>query len=194
MFKGFSIFTKSSYTFEGENAYEQTLALMYRHWYVLVGQMIGFVLVLVLPFILLAFGGAYLERWGLMSFVGALLWIYYLVAWYRLFYVFTMYLLDVWVVTDHRIIDSQQEGYFNRAVAETSLSKVQDVHVHIQGIIQTFFDFGDVEVQTAGTQERFIFRQVPHPNQVKDLIMQAQRDFIANHRGDGGDITHDHTT
>ncbi len=190
MFKRFFIFARSLFTFEGERPYERTLALLHRHWFVLMGRVIFFLVALVVPLVVLQLGQPYLARFELAALVNMLVWAYLLLVWYRFFYMLAMYLLDSWIVTDHRIIDSEQHGYFNRSVAEMSMERVQDVSVKVSGFIQTFLDFGNVEIQTAGAQEKFIFKQVPHPNQVRDLIMQVHRDFMAAH---SGNATHDHT-
>lgn len=81
-----------------------------------------------------------------------------------------MYILDVWIVTNQRIIDSTQRGFFNRVVSELHVSRIQDVSVSTSGLIQTMFKFGDLQVQTAGTEEKFKFIQIPNPEDVKDEI------------------------
>ncbi len=83
-----------------------------------------------------------------------------------------MYALDVWIVTDRRIIDSTQHGFFNRTISELHLSRVQDISTQTKGIIPTFLKFGDLQVQTAGTEEKFKFFQIPNPGKVKDTIMK----------------------
>ncbi len=187
-FQRFLIFTQSMLTFEGQRAYEHTLAVLYRHWFVLVGRVAGFIVALLVPLAVLRFGEAFIVSAGLASLVNALVWLYLFVVWYRFFAVLTMYLLDVWIITDHRIIDSEQHGFFSRTVSEMSMERVQDVSVQVSGFIQTLLDFGNVEIQTAGASEKFVFKQVAHPQQVKDLIMQAHRDFLAAHAAGG----HDH--
>lgn len=82
-----------------------------------------------------------------------------------------MYLLDSWIVSSKRIINNTQQGFFNRTISETQLLRVQDVSVKISGMIPTVLHFGDVEIQTAGTTEKFVFEQIPNPEQVKDEIM-----------------------
>ena len=179
----FSFFTQTSYTFEGKKSYETVLLLLHRHWFVLFVKIVGFAFIALIP---PAIGI------GLLSFlVGQLadiFWflvpLFYLFWWYGLFFAITMYLLDVWIVTDHRIIDSEQHGFFKRTVAELHLAKIQDISVDISGIIPTFLDFGNLEVQTAATQEKFFFKQIAHPNEVKDIIMEAHNQFIRIHPND----------
>ncbi len=45
----------------------------------------------------------------------------------------------------------------------------------MNGLIPTILNFGDVYVQTAAEEERFIFRQVADPFAVKDAVMTLSR-------------------
>ena len=174
----FSFLTQTEHTFEGKKSYETVMLLLHRHWFVLAIQIVVFVLIGLLP-ICLFFLPSSLATYSLL--IAA---VFYLFWWYGLFYAITMYLLDIWIVTDHRVIDSEQHGFFRRTVAELHLSKIQDISVEIHGIIPTFLDYGDLEVQTAGTSEKFFFKQIPHPNRVKDIIMEAHNQFIKAHPND----------
>ena len=95
-----------------------------------------------------------------------------------LFYTaFLNYYLDVWVVTDERILDINQEGVFSRSVSELELHRIQDVHAEIKGVFATLFNFGLIEVQTAGTKEKFVFDHLPNPQAVARHILElAQAD------------------
>jgi len=42
--------------------------------------------------------------------------------------------------------------------------------VDTAGVIPTFLKFGDLQIQTAGTEEKFRFKQIPNPGKVKDEI------------------------
>ena len=94
---------------------------------------------------------------------------------------FIDYYLDVWIVTDRRIINIEQRGLFNREIAEHSLERVQDVSGVQKGFFQTFFSYGDVHVQTAGEIQRFIFRQIDNPFEVvrilNNLLQEHEREY-----------------
>ncbi len=98
-----------------------------------------------------------------------------------MFYSITMYLLDTWIITNHRVIDSEQHGFFDRTVSELSLLKIQDVSTEINGPIATWLKFGNLEIQTAGAREKFLFKQIPNPLLIKDQLMKAHNDFVAEH-------------
>lgn len=98
--------------------------------------------------------------------------IYYLWIWLFFFGQFIDFYLDVWIVTNDRIVNIEQKGLFARTISELDLYKVQDVTSEVHGMLHTFFNYGNVHVQTAGEQERFIFRQIPRPHDVRKRILE----------------------
>lgn len=87
-----------------------------------------------------------------------------------LLYGFVDYYLDVYIITDERIVDIKQIGFFKREIAELHLREVQDVSAQVKGVYATMFHFGDVVIQTAGERPNFIFTAIPHPYQVSKKI------------------------
>ncbi len=78
---------------------------------------------------------------------------------------------DIAILTNKRIIDINQKGLFHRVIDELDILHIEDVSSKVTGIFGTFFDFGIVEIQTAGAERNFIFRGVPHPRQIARQIM-----------------------
>ena len=91
------------------------------------------------------------------------------------FLIWIDYYFDVWIVTERRIINIEQKGLFSRVVSELELEKIQDITTDVKGVIPTFLNFGDLHVQTAAEKERFLFRDIPDPYDVKNLIMNLQK-------------------
>ena len=180
----FELFTKTSFSFDTKKPDEEVLAILNRHWLVLVLQLLAFFVLLLLPFGLRMAFSQYIDKFGLSGLYNFVAAVYFLIWWLSLFYEVTMYLLDVWIITDHRVIDNRQYGFFNRVVSELSLSKIQDISVEIQGVFQTFFDFGDVKIQTAGAEPKFIFKQVHYPHKIREKITQAQNEYKITHPDD----------
>ncbi len=113
-----------------------------------------------------------------------LLSFYILLVWQFLFKKLTDFYLDTWIVTDHRILEIHQLGLFKRDVSELRLSKIQDVTVKVNGLLPTFFNYGEVVVQTAGEIPEFKFKQVPYPQKIKDEIFRLYDQFIKQHPND----------
>lgn len=181
-FSIFHKFLKTKYTFEGKASSEKTLTLVYRHWFVLLLELFAFFLLIFPPFVLYYFTAIYLANSGANNLFWFLTSVYFLFWWLGLNYRITMYLLDTWIVTNHRILNNEQHGFFSRTLSEMSLAKIQDTSVRLLGAIPTFLNYGDLEIQTAGTETKFSFKQIPNPRGVKNLIMQAHDKFVYEHK------------
>ena len=82
----------------------------------------------------------------------------------------TDYFLDMWIVTNERIINIEQRGLFSRVVSEMRLNQVQDISSHTHGFLETFLTYGDVTIQTAGEKLQFHFKNIDNPDDVKIAI------------------------
>ena len=168
----FSIFRESACSFEGQKEGEEILLLLRRHVFTIYIRIGFYIFLFLAPIVIgLAFYSYLLNSgWFDVFFFFSTIW--YLGLWIAVFHALTIYSLSTVLITNRRIIDSDQHGLFNRKVAELNSSRIQDVSTHINGVIQTFLHFGDVTVQTAASEKQFIFHQVPRPEHVKDIITQ----------------------
>jgi hypothetical protein len=92
------------------------------------------------------------------------LWIAFFVQW-------TNYYLDVWYITEKRIIDVEQKRMFHRSVSSLRFDKIQDISIEVGGLISTFFHIGDIRVQTAAENSSdFFMRRAASPEKVRNLI------------------------
>lgn len=173
----FDFLKSSKMTFEGKKDEEKVIVFTRRHWVTLMNICIGSALASLLPLVLILLGAQYIIKYNLSAWF-ALTWVVYeMVIWFVLFYRLTMHSLDVWIVTNERIIDSLQLGLFRRKVSELHLESIQDISVNTSGVVQSSFDFGNIEIQTGATAQRFQFEDVPHPLHVKDIIMETARNY-----------------
>ncbi|HEY1037629.1 MAG TPA: PH domain-containing protein [Candidatus Paceibacterota bacterium] len=166
----FSFITKTSYTFEGKKDDETVLLFLHRHWFTLVGRITYIFLGGFIPLAVLVVFGPMILSNNLLSLFILISSCYYMALWFFLFYTLTMYTLETWIVTDKRIINSRQCGFFDRRISELSLHNIQDISVRIEGAIPTMMGYGDLEVQTAAAELRFMCREIPNPQDVKDEI------------------------
>lgn len=97
--------------------------------------------------------------------------IYALSVWLFVFSAFLDYYLDLWIVTNDRIMNIEQHGLFGRTVSELDLSNIQDVTSEIKGIFATIFNYGEVHIQTAAEEKRFVFEQISNPHEVRKTIL-----------------------
>lgn len=159
-----------------------------RHWYVFATGTVSLGLTALLPtityIILLAIGYVELNSVTLGFFLFfSSAWIF--VIWMIFSVLYTNYFLDVWIITNMRIIDIEQHGLFIRETSEYRLDRIQDITVRVGGVLGTYFHFGDIDIQTAGeSSDKFTIRNAARPNEVKDTIVQLQNGLInASHQG-----------
>lgn len=101
---------------------------------------------------------------------------YLILVWHFLIAQFVDYYLDMWVVTNEKILNVEQNSLFSRTVSELEIDKIQDVTSEVKGVVPTLLNYGNVHIQTAGEKERFVFEQIPHPDRVREKILQLAED------------------
>ena len=163
-------------------SYENIELVLRRHWLVLFFKFSQFLVFIIIGFVIYFLAGAYFADYysilGLIKFCVAL---YMLIMWGVFFVSVVDYFLDTWIVTDHRIVDIRQCGFFKRNVSELRYPKIEDITVQMRGFIPTIFNYGDIQIQTAAELEEFKFKQVPDPNGVKDLIFKMYDQYAQTH-------------
>ncbi len=146
-----------------------------KHWFLLFRNSVGILIVYLIPFIVWQFISS-AQGVTLPPFNPALLTLmastWTLLVWAKFFALWTDYYLDIWIVTDSRIVNIDQKGLFNREVSTLRIERIQDITVEINGIVATVLGFGDVHVQTAGESEEFLIKGIANPEHVKRKILE----------------------
>lgn len=160
--------------FEGQDPDEEILFVIHRHWFNILVQFIpcvlGFLAVVgsFLFFIVLSPDALSFISRTLFFFIESLLLIF---LWFFAFLIWINYYLDVWIITNKRIVNIEQKGLFIRSMSDVYLFRVQDVTTEVYGFFPSLLNFGNVYAQSAGERERFVFRKIPLPYDIKDTIM-----------------------
>lgn len=165
--------------FDTQAEQEQIILLLRKHWVTnLSWLLVTFILVvspsLIFPFLML--------RVDLPIFPANLLLVltilWYLFTFGFAFVNFITWYFNVYIVTNERVIDVDFYQLLYKKLASTRISRVQDVTYKLGGVIRSLFNFGDVFIQTAGTEENFSFEAVPHPEtvvrQLSDLMEKTE--------------------
>ncbi len=98
-------------------------------------------------------------------------------CWLVGFALFSYYYLDLWVVTDRRTIHTELKSFFSRMESSVYHDKIQDVSVDIHGILPTFLNYGEVQIQTAGGFRQFTCKQIPDPRDMKDCLLTSKQKY-----------------
>lgn len=100
-----------------------------------------------------------------------------LIVFYSVFVMWVHYYLDVYIVTDERIVLINQIDFFHRKVSEAEVENIQDVEIEVKGLFATIIGFGDIRVTTASAdQDLIIFDNIGDPYRVKDIILDVADD------------------
>lgn len=126
----------------------------------------------VLPFLLLIAQQLFKNPFPFLSlkFYLVLFVFYYLVVATYLYINFITWYYNVALITDRRVIDVDFSGLVYKDVATTKLSLVQDVSYVQVGVIRSFFDYGNILIQTAGSLDNFTFESAPDPEEIVHVV------------------------
>lgn len=161
---------------------ETVIAVIHRHWLILFTQLFGLAVFALTPFLgwLIAVTASASLPTLTVNFTD---FTTHFIFFYSCWLLYTLmavahtlanHYLDVWTLTNRRIIAVDQQGFFKRHLGSFRLDKVQDINVQITGIVATLLDYGSLEVETAaGTTGEFRAYNLPHPRQLKNLILET---------------------
>lgn len=77
---------------------------------------------------------------------------------------------NVYLITSLRVLDVDFIGLLEYSSTEAELRQIQDVSHKQVGLWQLLFNYGTVEIQTAGIRQDLVFGKIPKPNRVADIL------------------------
>lgn len=151
-----------------------------KHWIMFWGQIFVIIIFAMIPLLfspVLFLPEVSLKLASLIVFVFS---IWYLILWISCLTTWTNYYLDVWIITNHKILSIDQKGLFSRSVSVLHLDKIQDISYKVNGLIASMMNYGDIEVKTAGHihEDGFVMRGIANPAFVQARINEA----LINHK------------
>lgn len=161
--------------FDGQREGEEVVLVFRRH---IIALRKGFYSILI-PFLIaslptLIFPGELLYLWialGGLGF-GMILFFYHWIGWY----------FTVFVLTDQRLRQSTQKGFFGKSVIDLPVSKIQNISYTIPGLSGELFKFGTIVIQTYVGD--LILDLIEHPNEVYNKLQDVAS--LANSQTNAG--------
>lgn len=95
---------------------------------------------------------------------------YYLVVLSYALMHFINWFYHVGIVTPKRLLDLDIYNILNHHLAETEIADIVDVSYMQSGFFQSFFNYGNVPIQTEAIKANFEFEESPQPAVVSDII------------------------
>lgn len=172
--------------FPSQKSEEQVFLLLRKHWFTYVA-FLAIAAVMSLPltglFVYWSISpDIFVDLTADIAIVAASAYLLFIIA--LLLYGFIDYYLDVYIVTNERIVSVEQDGFFKRKISELYLSNVQDVNAQVVGPFATFINYGDILIQTAGERPNFIFKSIPRPYRISKIIVDLH-EAILEEEGQG---------
>lgn len=124
---------------------------------------------------------------GLLSFLPDRFQFIALLGWYLIVMgyaleVFLGWFYNVYIITDERVIDVDFTSLLSKNTSYAKIDNIEDITAKTKGALGAIFDYGDVIIQTAGTQANFEFNDVPHPSKVvsflNELLLEEEQEFL----------------
>lgn len=168
------MFMPDGIRFETQEAGETIVLLLRKHWLTNLSWLLIAVLIIIIPLFLfpaIIVGGVNIGQVP-KNFISLLIFGWYLMVFSFILVNFLLWYFTVSIVASERIVDIDFINLLNKKFAETRIARVEDVTMRTGGFIRSFFDYGDVFVQTAAKEAVFQFEAVPHPDQVVRIINQ----------------------
>ncbi len=159
--------------FPGQQTDEEIVMVIRQHWMYLAGKVLVWLVFVVILFWFDSYAPTSfpeLYRQPALGYTNLVKNIYVMFLMLGLFMIWVVYYLNVWIVTSKRVVDIAQTGIFNQRISELTMPNIEDITSDTHGIFGTFFNFGNVEIQTAGAKDNFIFESVPKPKDIERLI------------------------
>jgi len=171
--------------FETQDPDEEVILFMRQHIIVLIPKLILGIIIFFVPFILFPILIQFLQNSvslpGGYVVVGMVFW--YVATFGYFLAMFMQWYFNIFIVTNHRIIDIDFLYFLYKKFAEAKIEKIQDISFRTGGIMATIFNFGDVVIQTAGEMPNLLFEKIPKPSAVVHILSD-----LTENQPEGGNV------
>ncbi len=93
-----------------------------------------------------------------------------------------LYSLNALVITNERIVDVDQQGFFRRTVSEIEYDKIEDMTIQIRGMFGTLFHYGTLVLQTGAPTVTIELSGIKYPERVQELIRELREERKSNQK------------
>ncbi|MBI4994311.1 PH domain-containing protein [Candidatus Peregrinibacteria bacterium] len=184
--EGIRVFPETDNTnrnFKGQQKNETVLAFTRRHWLVIIPHILWLLMLGAVPVGIFWFRASYNftefispVAYRIISGLAIIGITYFLHA---CFLRFCNYYLQVFIVTNFRVIQLDQTLYFVRNRDSIDLREIQDIEIHQKGVIQTIFNYGELVITLSSAHATKYIPFMPNPEYFFRKINKTKREYIA---------------
>lgn len=96
--------------------------------------------------------------------VGLLLFFYHWIGWY----------FSIFIVTNERLRQITQKGFFSRSVLDVGISKIQNISYNVPGFTASILGFGSLIIQTYVGD--LYLDKINHPEKIFNKLLQVLKE------------------
>lgn len=169
-------------TFEGIKPDEKVVLWIDKHWILRVAVIALWVIITVIPGVIgYLLINAFVQDSASFATAMTFLFVYELFA---LLYGFISLLneeLDLFIITNKRVIDVDQINFIQRKVSDMPIVNIQDVSYECKGLLGTLLTYGTIHVTTAaGDSSNIRIRFVPEVFRKAEMMLKLVHSLEAN--------------
>ncbi|MCA9387311.1 hypothetical protein KC669_04725, partial [Candidatus Dojkabacteria bacterium] len=159
--------------FATQNLDEKIYVYIRRHWSENLGWFIRNFTYCFLPLLLYAIFSVFNIEFDFLSgreYLILLICFYSLII-TNVFKDFFDWYYDPYIITNQRVIHYEFKPFSKYEVKETELVSIENVTEVSAGLIAGLWGYGTLTVSTEAHDELFVFKRVPNPTQVRDILI-----------------------
>jgi len=89
-----------------------------------------------------------------------------------------LYRLNVVYVTSEKIAQVNYLSLFNRVVNQLNIGKVEDITISQKGVLAYLFNYGSLQIETAGELPNPQFTYVPNPHEKSQIVIDSHEKYV----------------
>jgi hypothetical protein len=161
-------------SFQNQKSDEDIILFLRAHFITNIGWIFLASIFVLIPIIILlilpSFGISLIPFQNSISLTIILTIFYYMIVFSYVFINFLHWFYNSFIVTNQRVVDIDYSDIVLHNISLTKLTHLQDVTYSQSGFIPSFFNYGNIFVQTAGTEVNFEAYSVPKPRDAVHII------------------------
>jgi len=159
--------------FEDQKVEEEVLLSLRAHPITLVPTLINSIILFVLIFFSSFVLGQFLNSVQLIYTITFFCFVTFIYLWFQII----NWYFNIGIITNKQIVDVAFSALSYRNVTRTELTHVEDITVKTSGFLPSIFDYGNIFIQTAGTETNTEFFQIPHPARAAHIIQDVLKEY-----------------
>ena len=159
--------------FENQEDQEIVLLSLRAHPVILVPAIFNSIVISILIFIGIFFLSQFLNP---IQLIYVAIFSYFITFIYLWFQIINWY-FNIGIITNKQVVDVDFNALLFRNVTRTELNHIEDISVKVTGFIPSIFDYGNIFIQTAGTETNTEFINVPHPAKAAHIIQDILQQY-----------------